>query len=109
MTNTARLAELTGAVALGASDDERDRVELAGLVHDVGRVAVSNAVWDKRGPLGRGEMEQVRTHAFHTDRILAAIGGAIGESADAVPLIAGSAALRYHRAAVSMTVFLARP
>jgi HD-GYP domain-containing protein (c-di-GMP phosphodiesterase class II) len=42
---------------------------------------VSNALWDKPGPLGRGEMEQVRTHAFHTDRIVAAIGGAIGDVA----------------------------
>lgn len=68
-----------GAEALGATEEERARVEIAALVHDIGRVAVSNALWDKPGPLGRGEMEQVRTHAFHTDRIVALIGGAIGE------------------------------
>jgi HD-GYP domain-containing protein (c-di-GMP phosphodiesterase class II) len=72
---------LRGAEALGASQDERARLEIAALVHDVGRVAVSNALWDKPGPLGRGEMEQVRTHAFHTDRIARAIGGAIGDVA----------------------------
>jgi HD-GYP domain-containing protein (c-di-GMP phosphodiesterase class II) len=72
---------LRGAEALGATEDERARVELAALVHDVGRVAISNALWDKPGPLGRGEMEQVRTHAFHTDRIVRSIGGAIGEVA----------------------------
>jgi HD-GYP domain-containing protein (c-di-GMP phosphodiesterase class II) len=69
-----------GADALGATDEERRRVETAALVHDIGRVAVSNALWDKPGPLGRGEMEQVRTHAFHTDRVLAAIGGALGDA-----------------------------
>jgi HD-GYP domain-containing protein (c-di-GMP phosphodiesterase class II) len=72
---------LRGAEALGASADERARLEIAALVHDIGRVAVSNALWDKPGALGRGELEQVRTHAFHTDRIVASIGGAIGEVA----------------------------
>lgn len=72
---------LRGADAMGATGEERDRLEIAALVHDVGRVAVSNALWDKPGPLGRGELEQVRTHAFHTDRIVAAIGGAIGDVA----------------------------
>ncbi len=69
-----------GAEALGATAEERTRVELAALVHDIGRVAVSNALWDKPGPLGHGEMEQVRTHAYHTDRVVAAIGGAIGDA-----------------------------
>lgn len=72
---------LKGAEALDATREERDRVEIAALVHDIGRVAVSNALWDKPGPLGRGEMEQVRTHAFHTHRIVSSIGGAIGEVA----------------------------
>jgi HD-GYP domain-containing protein (c-di-GMP phosphodiesterase class II)/DNA-binding CsgD family transcriptional regulator len=79
-----------GAEALGATAEERAKLELAALVHDVGRVAVSNAVWDKPGPLGRGEMEQVRTHAFHTDRIVASIGGAIGD-------VAGLASIAHER------------
>ncbi len=70
-----------GAEALGANEEERSLVEMAALVHDVGRVAVSNAIWDKPAALGRGELEQVRTHAFHTDRILATIGGRMGEVA----------------------------
>jgi HD-GYP domain-containing protein (c-di-GMP phosphodiesterase class II) len=72
---------MRGAEALGATDEERARVEIAALVHDIGRVAISNALWDKPGALGAGEMEQVRTHAFHTDRIVRAIGGAIGDVA----------------------------
>jgi HD-GYP domain-containing protein (c-di-GMP phosphodiesterase class II) len=75
----ARAVQAAGS--LGASDEERADVEVAALVHDIGRVAVSNAIWDKPGSLGHGEMEQVRTHAYHTDRIVAAIGGAIGEAA----------------------------
>ena len=34
----------------------------AGLVHGFGRLGVSNAIWDKRGPLGAGEWERVRMH-----------------------------------------------
>jgi HD-GYP domain-containing protein (c-di-GMP phosphodiesterase class II) len=42
----------------------------AGLVHDLGRLGVSNAIWDRRGPLGPGEWERVRLHPYLTERIL---------------------------------------
>ncbi len=42
----------------------------AGLVHDLGRLGVSNAIWDKRGPLGAGEWERVRLHPHLTERML---------------------------------------
>jgi HD-GYP domain-containing protein (c-di-GMP phosphodiesterase class II) len=46
-------------------------LEAASLLHDVGRVAVSNAVWDKPGRLNADEWEQVRLHPYHSERILA--------------------------------------
>ena len=42
----------------------------AGLVHDLGRVAVSAATWGKPGPLSADQWEQVRLHPYHTERIL---------------------------------------
>jgi HD-GYP domain-containing protein (c-di-GMP phosphodiesterase class II) len=42
----------------------------AGLVHDWGRLGVSNAIWDKPGPLGAGEWERVRLEPQVTDRML---------------------------------------
>ena len=42
----------------------------AALVHDVGRVAVSVLIWQKAGPLSPHEWEQVRLHAYHTERVL---------------------------------------
>ena len=48
----------------------------AGLVHDFGRLGVSNAIWDKRGPLGAGEWERVRMHPYLTERMLASVRGA---------------------------------
>jgi HD-GYP domain-containing protein (c-di-GMP phosphodiesterase class II) len=43
----------------------------AGLLHDIGRVGVSAAVWCKEGALSEREWEQVRLHAYYTDRVLA--------------------------------------
>ena len=65
----ARLAE-AAAASLGSSEDERAAVRRAGLLHDLGRVGVSNRVWDKPGRLSASEWEQVRLHAYHTERIL---------------------------------------
>jgi DNA-binding CsgD family transcriptional regulator len=42
----------------------------AALVHDLGRLGVSNAIWDKPGPLGVGEWERVRMHPYLTERML---------------------------------------
>jgi HD-GYP domain-containing protein (c-di-GMP phosphodiesterase class II) len=46
-------------------------VRRAGLLHDIGRLGVSNAVWDKRGALTRAETERVRLHPYLTERMLA--------------------------------------
>ncbi|HEX6539171.1 MAG TPA: HD domain-containing phosphohydrolase [Candidatus Dormibacteraeota bacterium] len=45
-------------------------VRRAGLLHDLGRTAVANSVWDKPGPLTDGEQERVRLHAYYTERML---------------------------------------
>jgi HD-GYP domain-containing protein (c-di-GMP phosphodiesterase class II) len=42
----------------------------AGLVLGFGRLGVSNAIWDKRGPLTAGEWERVRMHPYLTERML---------------------------------------
>jgi HD-GYP domain-containing protein (c-di-GMP phosphodiesterase class II) len=42
----------------------------AGLVHDLGRVGISAAVWGKEAPLSRSEWEQVRLHPYTTERVL---------------------------------------
>lgn len=65
----ARLAEAAGA-QLGLDVGERTALRRAGLLHDLGRVGVANRVWDKRGALSAPEWEQVRLHAYHSERIL---------------------------------------
>jgi HD-GYP domain-containing protein (c-di-GMP phosphodiesterase class II) len=65
----ADLAAEAGA-RLGLADGEVRTLRRAGLVHDLGRLGVSNAIWDKRGPLGAGEWERVRLHPYLTERML---------------------------------------
>jgi HD-GYP domain-containing protein (c-di-GMP phosphodiesterase class II) len=55
-------AELTGADPVLAYR--------AGLVHDLGRVAVATGIWERPGPLRAEEWEQVRLHPYHSGRIL---------------------------------------
>jgi HD-GYP domain-containing protein (c-di-GMP phosphodiesterase class II) len=47
------------------------RLHVAAQLHDLGRVGVSNAIWEKPGPLTAAEWEQVRMHPYHSERILA--------------------------------------
>ncbi len=66
------VADLAAAAAeqLALPDGEVRTLRRAGLAHDFGRLGVSNAIWDKRGPLGAGEWERVRTHPYLTERML---------------------------------------
>ena len=45
-------------------------VRVAGHLHDLGRVGVSSRIWDKPGPLTQSERDQVRLHAYHSERIV---------------------------------------
>jgi HD-GYP domain-containing protein (c-di-GMP phosphodiesterase class II) len=58
------------ATTAGLPEAEVRTLRRAGLVHDFGRLGVSNAIWDKRGPLGPGEWERVRMHPYLTERML---------------------------------------
>ena len=45
----------------------------AGLVHDFGRLGVSNTIWDKTAALTEADRERVRLHPYLTDRMLARV------------------------------------
>ena len=68
-TAVAELAAQAGR-HLGFPDDEAQLLYRSGLVHDFGRLGVSNSIWDKRGPLGAGEWERVRMYPYFTERML---------------------------------------
>ena len=55
-------------------------IRRAGLVHDVGRVAIPTRIWNMPGPLEVDEWEQVRLHPYHTERVLSRSGFLAGLS-----------------------------
>jgi HD-GYP domain-containing protein (c-di-GMP phosphodiesterase class II) len=69
-TTVAELAE-AAAWRLGLPAGDVAFLRRAALAQDVGRVGVSNAIWEKPGPLGFGEWERVRLHSHYTERAFA--------------------------------------
>ena len=67
------VAELAEAAAwrLGLPTASVTLVRRAALVSDLGRVGVSNAIWEKPGPLGFGDWERVRLHPHFSERAFA--------------------------------------
>jgi HD-GYP domain-containing protein (c-di-GMP phosphodiesterase class II) len=68
------------ALVLGIDAPRRRWLKRGALLHDVGKLGVSNAVLDKPGKLDDAEWVAVRHHAAHTEAILSRIG-AFGELA----------------------------
>jgi HD-GYP domain-containing protein (c-di-GMP phosphodiesterase class II) len=75
------VANLVSAAARAAGHPEDDvrALRRAALIHDLGRLGVSNAIWDKPGPITEAESERVRLHPYLTDRMLARVS-ALGRS-----------------------------
>jgi HD-GYP domain-containing protein (c-di-GMP phosphodiesterase class II) len=65
------VAELAGTAGqrLGMGADAT-QLRRASLVSGLGRLGISNSIWDKPGPLGAGERERVRMHPYLTERML---------------------------------------
>lgn len=58
---------------LGFDSDSRAVVELSGLLHDVGKIGVPDAILNKPGKLTDEEFAQMRLHPVHGARILSQI------------------------------------
>ncbi len=65
----AAAAEAAGRT-LGLAEAELVALRRAALLHDVGRVAISSSIWGRGGSLTTAEWEQVRLHAYHSERVL---------------------------------------
>jgi len=74
--HSARVADLVDRVArrLGLSDARCRWLRRGALLHDVGKLGVSNALLDKPGKLDADEWVVMRRHAEHTEAILSRIG-----------------------------------
>jgi HD-GYP domain-containing protein (c-di-GMP phosphodiesterase class II) len=92
---TARHSERVAAIAvatattLGFSDESLRDLRRAGLLHDIGKLAISNLILDKPGKLTVEEFEAVKRHPLVTEQIL----GRVSRFAD----IAGIAAAHHEK------------
>ena len=73
--HSVRVALYTDLVAkeLGLSEERRRWLKRGALLHDVGKLGVSNAVLDKPGKLDNDEWEAVKRHAFYSESIMSRI------------------------------------
>ncbi|WP_288379875.1 HD-GYP domain-containing protein [uncultured Massilia sp.] len=80
--HSGRVALYTDMIAesLGLPEQRRRWLRRGALLHDVGKLGVSNSVLDKAGALDRDEWAAVREHAAYTETILGRIA-AFGELA----------------------------
>jgi putative nucleotidyltransferase with HDIG domain len=67
-----RVAEIADGIAqaLGFDSDRRRILRRAGLLHDIGKLAISNRILDKPDKLTDEEFRAIKTHPVHTLRIL---------------------------------------
>ncbi len=65
------VANMAAAVAtrLGLSPAEVENTRMAGLLHDVGKIGIPDAILNKPGPLDPAETLQMRQHSAMGDRI----------------------------------------
>lgn len=84
--HSSRVAELASGIAdrMGVPASRRRWLYRAALLHDIGKLGVSNTILDKPGKLDEAEWEVMRTHASHTQEIL----GRVGVLADLAPVAA---------------------
>lgn len=73
--HSTRVAVYTDLVAeaLGLAVQRRRWLKRGALLHDVGKLGVSNSVLDKAGQLDHEEWQAVQMHAAHTETILSRI------------------------------------
>jgi putative nucleotidyltransferase with HDIG domain len=59
---------------LGYSPEKCQKMKIAALFHDVGKLAIPTVILDKNGPLDDDEFSVIKSHAYYTFIILDAIG-----------------------------------
>ena len=70
-----RVAVFTDMIAeeMGFSPERRRWLNRGALLHDIGKLAISNAILDKNGKLTDEEFAAIKTHPVHSENILKGI------------------------------------
>jgi HD domain len=80
------VVDLVHAVAgeLGVGGSERQELEFAALLHDVGKIVIPKEVLNKPAALSQMEFDLVRTHTIEGELMLARIGGLLARVGEIV-------------------------
>jgi HD-GYP domain-containing protein (c-di-GMP phosphodiesterase class II) len=63
------------AKIFGLTDAEIGLMEVAGNLHDLGKLAIPNSILDKPGSLTKEEMSVMKSHPYYTYHVINSIGG----------------------------------
>ena len=63
------------AFLAGFSDRECKMAEIAGLLHDLGKLSVPNEILEKKGELEKKEMNIIKKHTYYTFLVLSKVKG----------------------------------
>src|SRR5215217_739565 len=79
--HTEDVVGLSVAVAerMGVDDDARRATELGALLHDIGKIAIPDAIINKPGPLDDAEWAAMKTHTVEGQRMLDRVGGLLAD------------------------------
>ncbi|MCM1990101.1 HD-GYP domain-containing protein [Oceanirhabdus seepicola] len=71
------IADLSYIVSkyIGFNENKCQKMKLAGLFHDIGKLAIPSKILNKNGSLSNSEFNTVKSHAYYTNLILSPIKG----------------------------------
>ena len=80
------VVELVNAVAdeLAVADQDRQELEFAAMLHDVGKIAIPNQILNKPAALTAGEFEVMKRHTIEGQYMLDRVGGLLGRVGEIV-------------------------
>lgn len=60
---------------MNLSEEHSQKIKIAGLLHDIGKLGVPNEIIEKDGALTESEYETMKSHAYYTNEILKHLDG----------------------------------
>ena len=71
-----RVSSLAVQIAqkMGMARQQAEELRIAGILHDIGKIGISDSILQKKGPLTREEYEEIKKHPAISNKILYPIG-----------------------------------
>lgn len=71
-----RVSNLAVQIAkkMGMSRQQTEELRIAGILHDIGKIGISDSILKKRGPLTKEEYDEIKKHPAISNKILYPIG-----------------------------------